>query len=102
MWIPSSSKAPLFNVSYKAQNSTQDDTANQFNDAGEVLENPFIVEDNMGTESKEHIIKNGTNTSKNITENRSESNDELKDFDNIANDHRNSSEMVQIVKLLKS
>ena len=57
MWIPSSSKAPLFNVSYKAQNSTQDDTANQFNDAGEVLDNPFIVEDNKGTESKEYNIK---------------------------------------------
>ena len=47
----------LFNVSYKAQNSTQDDTANQFNDAGEVLDNPFIVEDNKGTKSKEYNIK---------------------------------------------
>ena len=55
LWIPSSSKAPLFNVSYKAQNSTQDDTANQFNDAGEVLDNPFIVEDNKGTESLKDI-----------------------------------------------
>ena len=45
----------LFNVSYKAQNSTQDDTANQFNDAGEVLDNPFIVEDNKGTESLNDI-----------------------------------------------
>ena len=55
MWIPSSSKAPPFNVSYRAQNSTQDDTANQFNDAGEVLDNPFIVEDNKGTESLKDI-----------------------------------------------
>ena len=55
LWIPSSSKAPLFNVSYRAQNSTQDDTANQFNDAGEVLDNPFIVEDNKGTESLNDI-----------------------------------------------
>ena len=37
LWIPSSSKAPLFNVFYKAQNSAQDDTANQSNDAGKYL-----------------------------------------------------------------
>ena len=71
-------------------------------DAGGILENPFIAEDIEGTESKGHNIKNTNNNIKNITENRLEANDELKDFDNIANDHRNSSQMVQIVKLLKS
>ena len=92
----------LFNVSYKAQNSTQDDTANQFNDAGEVLDNPFIVEDNKGTESKEHNLKNGTNNDNNITENRLEANDERMNLDNEDNNHRNTSEMDQTFKLLKS
>ena len=92
----------LFNVSYKAQNSTQDDTANQFNDAGEVLDNPFIVEDNKGTKSKEHNIKKGTNNSKNITKNRLEANDERMNLDNVDNNHRNTSEMDQTFKLLKS
>ena len=101
MWIPSSSKAPLFKVSYKAKNSTQDDTANQFNDAGEVLEYPFIVEDIKGTKSKEHNIKNGTNNSKNITKNRLEANDERKNLDNVDNDHRNTSEMAQIIEIVE-
>ena len=48
----------------------------------------------MGTQSKEHDIKNGTNYNLNITENRLEANDELKDFDNSDNNHRNSSERV--------
>ena len=91
----------LFNVSYKAQNSTQDDTANQFNDAGEVLDNPFIVEDNKGTKSKEHNIKNGTNNSKNITKNRLEANDERKNLDNVDNDHRNTSEMDQNIQIVE-
>ena len=91
----------LFNVSYKAQNSTQDDTANQFNDAGEVLDNPFIVEDNKGTESKEHNLKNGTNNDNNITENRLEANDERKNLDNVDNDHSNTSEMAQIIEIVE-
>ena len=49
----------------------------------------------MGTESKEHSIKNDTTINKNITENRLEANDELKDFDNSDSNHRNSSERVQ-------
>ena len=88
----------LFNVSYKAQNSTQDDTANQFNDAGEVLDNPFIVEDNKGTESKGHNIKNATNNIKNFTKNRLEANDERKNLDN---DHRNTSEMDQNIQIVE-
>ena len=78
----------------QAQVSAQDNTTNQFNDAEKYF-NPFIAEDNKGTESKEHSIKNDTNINKNITENRLEANDELKDFDNSDNNHRNSSERVQ-------
>ena len=38
---------------------------------------------------------------KDITENRLEANDELTDFDNIANDHRNSSERDQIIEIVE-
>ena len=101
LWIPSSSKAPLFNVSYKAQNSTQDDTANQFNDAGEVLDNPFIVEDNKGTESLKDITLNTNNNIKNITENRLEANDERKNLDKVDIDNRNTSEKDQNIQIVE-
>ena len=75
---------------------------NQFNDAGGILENPFIAEDIEGTESKEHNLKDGTNNNNNITENRLEANDERMNLDNVDNNHRNTSEMDQTFKLLKS
>ena len=49
----------------QAQVSAQDNTTNQFNDAEKYF-NPFITEDNMGTESKGHNIKNTNNNKKNI------------------------------------
>ena len=55
LWIPSSSKAPLFNVSYKPKFLLRMISTNQFNDAGGILENPFIAEDIEGTESLKDI-----------------------------------------------
>jgi len=49
----------------QAQISAQDDTINQYNDAEKYL-NPFITEDNEGTESKEDNIKNIQITQQNI------------------------------------
>ena len=76
-------------------------STNQFNDAGGILENPFIVEDNMGTESKGHNIKNANNNIKNFTKNRLEANDERKNLDNVDDIHRNTSEMVQNIQVVE-
>ena len=57
LWIPSSSKAPLFNVSYKPKFLLRMISTNQFNDAGGVLEIRLLQKILKGQSLKDITLK---------------------------------------------